>query len=325
MEVPSATGSSTALAASSTAMAAMVSAMSETESQLDLDVTVLAFAQWVSEMKTRQANAHHQMQAEMSIIRNAITSNNMELGDFKRHSAAIQQQMQSEINEIRESLSTVFMEITSAVRNNAEADQDTRLKIQSLNEQAVRNETSFAQLADAADQSQSKLRNAVQEMQSSSERMREELVSLCRFNEGMENGVNDRYNRIALDMDQVGNDLHVQLERRKDHLKKMVNDVMLIGESLHNLVADFGEQKRTTFDVQNKLQSNLYVLDQILRPTEDPTRGRPQKVEGAFPQPQARALTSMQTGAPMQTGVFAGTAIPVSANIRQVPPSVIYR
>ena len=31
--------------------------------------------------------------------------------------------------------------------------------------QAVRNETSFAQLADAADQSQSKLRNAVQESQ----------------------------------------------------------------------------------------------------------------------------------------------------------------
>merc|ERR1719261_1478401 len=147
------------------------------------------------------------------MIRNAITSNNTDLQDFKRHSAAIQQHMQSEINEIRESLSTVFMEITSAVRNNAEADQDTRLKIQSLNEQAVRNETSFAQLADAADQSQSKLRKAVEEMQNSSERMREELVSLTRFNENLETSANDRYNRIAADIDQVGNDLHSQLER----------------------------------------------------------------------------------------------------------------
>merc|ERR1719262_228233 len=170
------------------------------EKELNLDVTVLAFAQWVSEMKTRQASSHHQMQAEMSIIRNAITSNNTELGDFKRHSASIQQQMQSEINEIRESLGTVFMEITTAVRNNASADQETRLKIMSLNEQAVRNVTAFAQLADAADQSQSKLRNAVQEMQNNSERMREELVSLTRFNDNLEANLSDRYNRIAVDM-----------------------------------------------------------------------------------------------------------------------------
>merc|ERR1719440_1395200 len=104
------------------------------------------------------------------------------------------------------------------------------------------------------------------------------------------------FSSFKLHMDQVGNDLHVQLERRKDHLKKMVNDVMVIGESLHNLVADFGDQKRTTFDVQNKLQSNLYVLDQILRPGEDPARGRTIRAatEGlqVIPQQQVgRALT----------------------------------
>merc|ERR1719498_1173925 len=185
------------------------------------------------------------------------------------------------------------MEITTAVRNNAAADQEIRLKIMSLNELAVRNETTFAQLADAADQSQSKLKKAVEEMQNHSERMREELVSLTRYNDNMETNLNDRCNRIASDMDQVGNDLHQQLERRKDHLKKMVNDVMLIGESLHNLVADFGDQKKTTFDVQNKLQSNLYVLDQILRPTEEPARGRSFKTasEGVPPPQAMRTLT----------------------------------
>jgi len=232
---------------------------------LDLDVTVLAFAQWVSEMKTRQQSSQHHMQAEMSVIRNAITSNNTDLGDFKRHSAGIQQQMQSEINEIRESLSSVFMEITAAVRNNAAADQDIKLKIQSLNEQAVRNETAFAQLADAADQSQSKLRNAVKEMQESSEHMREELVSLNRYGENAEANLVARADKNAMEIDQVSQDLHIQLERRKEHLKKMVNDVMSVGESLHNLVADFGEQKRTTSDVQNKLQSCLFVLDQTGR------------------------------------------------------------
>jgi hypothetical protein len=299
------------------------------ETQLDLDVTVLAFAQWVSEMKTRQASSHHQMQAEMSIIRNAITSNNTEMGDFKRHGAAVQQHMQSEINEIRESLGTVFMEITTAVRNNASADQEIRLKIMSLNELAVRNETTFAQLADAADQSQSKLRKAVEEMQNSSERMREELVSLSRFNEKLETESNDRCTRIAADLDQAGNDLHVQLERRKEHLKKMVNDVMLISESLHNLVADIGEQKRTTFDVQNKLQSNLYVLDQILRPEatySQELRGRPLRVSSdGIPQTQvARSPTPLRQDLPV--GMMSGSyqASPMVAGSARPVQTVVY-
>merc|ERR1719384_1079906 len=131
------------------------------------------------------------------MIRNAITPNHTDLVDFKRHGETIQQQMQSEINEIRESLSNVFMEITAAVRNNAAADQDIKLKIQSLNEQAVRNETAFAQLADAADQSQSKLRNAVTEMQLSSERMRDELSGLGQFAETIESTTNERAERIG--------------------------------------------------------------------------------------------------------------------------------
>lgn len=240
-------------------------ASAPSESPLDLDVTVLAFAQWVSEMKSRQANAQNQLRAEMSMIRNAISSNHMDLSDFKRHGAAIQQQMQSETNEIRESLSGVFMEITSAVRNNSAADQDIKLKIQSLNEQAVRNETCFAQLAEAADQSQSKLRSAVTEMQLSSERMRDELSSLTRHSENLEGTVSDRGERISADMEQLTQDLYTQLERRREHLRKMVNDVVSIGESLQGLVTDLGEQRNGADGAQNRIQSSLYSVDQTLR------------------------------------------------------------
>lgn len=232
---------------------------------LDLEVTVLAFAQWVTELKARQTSSYQQVQAELSVIRNSIASNHTELTDVKRHGAAIQQQMQSEINEIRESLSNVFMEITAAVRNNAGADQELKLKIQSLNEQAVRNETAFAQLADAADQSQIKLRNAVQEMQRSSERMRDELLALTRQADGLESTVTDRTERISNDMDQFHQDVRTQLERRKEQLRKMINDVATIGESLQNLVNDLSEQRRVSTDAQSKLQSSIYVLDQVLR------------------------------------------------------------
>jgi len=237
----------------------------QAHSQLDLDVTVLAFAQWTSELKSRQHNSQHQMQAELSMIRNAITSNKTELSDFKRHGAAIQQQMQSEINEIRELLSNVFMEITSAVRNSAAADQEVKLKIQGLNEQAIRNETFFAQLADAANQSQLKLRNDVKDMQISSEQMRNDLLDLSRQTDSFDSTLGERAERIQADSDLFSQDVHLHLERRKEHLKKMVNDVVQIGESLQTLVADFTEQRRSTNNTQTKLQATLYALEHTMR------------------------------------------------------------
>lgn len=296
--------------------------MSSLEPRLDLDVTVLAFAQWVSEMKSRQHNMHHQMQAEMSMIRNTITPNHTDLVDFKRHGAAIQQQMQCEINEIRESLSNVFKEITNAVRNNAAADQGIKLKIQSLNEQAVRNETAFAQLADAADQSQSNLRNAVQEMQSSSERMRDELGTLTRHAESMETIVGDRAERINTDVAKLTEELHVQLERKREHLKKMVNDVVSIGESLQHLVLDFSEQRKAANDVQNKLQNSLYVLDQTSKKKSSSVASRGLATATDTPQLGHRYTPHMQ----QRPSSIPGQVTAVQSNTRPMPmTNVMYR
>lgn len=282
----------------------------------DMDVTVLAFAQWASEMKTRQSSAMQQCGAEMSMIRNAVGSNAGDLGDFKRHGATIQSQMQSEINEIRETLSSVFMEITAAVRNNAAADQDIKLRIQSLNEQAVRNETAFAQLADAADKSQGKLRTAVTEMQLSSERMRDDLGQLARQTENLEAGMGDKMERIGNDMDGLSQDLRSQLERRRDHLKKMVNDVVAIGESLQNLVQDFGEQRRGAGGTQGRIQNALQTIDHA-------GGSRPLQATADALQP-ARYVAQGQPQMPYQPQMPAGMYQP-AMNGQPMPGQVFYR
>eukprot|EP00933_Yihiella_yeosuensis_P044824 TRINITY_DN40096_c0_g1_i1.p1 TRINITY_DN40096_c0_g1~~TRINITY_DN40096_c0_g1_i1.p1 ORF type:complete len:381 (-),score=67.02 TRINITY_DN40096_c0_g1_i1:104-1246(-) len=242
-----------------------VADMFSSDTDRDMDVTVLAFAQWASEMKNRQANSHKQMQTELNTVKNAINCNHLDLTDFKRHGAAIQQQMQLEINEIRESLSSVFMEITAAVRNNASADQELKLKIQSLNEQAVRNETAFAQLADAADQSQSKLRAAVLDMQQSSERMRDDLSALNQQTESLQGIVGEQSERLSSDMDQVAQELRWQLEKRKDKLKRLVTDVVSIGEHLQTLMRDIAEHQKDANTKQSKIQSSLYAIDRSVR------------------------------------------------------------
>merc|ERR1712167_288042 len=68
-----------------------------------------------------------------------------------------------------------------------------------------------------------------------------------------------------MDVEQISQDLKAQLDRRKDNLKKMVNDVCQISNSLTSWMADFAEQKKSTLETQNKLQSSLYALDQSQR------------------------------------------------------------
>merc|ERR1711957_331690 len=71
--------------------------------------------------------------------------------------------------------------------------------------------------------------NAVQEMQLSSERMRDEIATLTRQSESLETTVGERTDHLAQDLDGFAQDMRGQMDRRKEHLKKMVNDVMQIG------------------------------------------------------------------------------------------------
>merc|ERR1711878_54180 len=95
--------------------------------------------------------------------------------------------------------------------------------------------------------------------------MRDELGGLSRRSETIESGTNERVERIDADMDQLQQDLQGQLERRREHLRKMVNDVVTIGESLQSLVADFGEQRKGSDGMQSKLQASMYSYDQASR------------------------------------------------------------
>jgi len=101
----------------------------------DLDVTVLAFAQWLSEMRSRSNTSLQQMLAEMGIIRNGITSNNTDLTEFKRNTATVQQQMQSQISDLRDKLTDAYTEIANMKKTKNQFEQEVHAEYQSLSEQ----------------------------------------------------------------------------------------------------------------------------------------------------------------------------------------------
>merc|ERR1719424_1781763 len=101
----------------------------------DLDVTVLAFAQWLSEMRANSKTSLQQMLAEMGIIRNGITTNNTDLTEFKRNTATVQQHMQSQISDLRDKLTDAYTEIANMKKTKSQFEQEVHAEYQSLSEQ----------------------------------------------------------------------------------------------------------------------------------------------------------------------------------------------
>merc|ERR1719487_2753690 len=93
-------------------MAASASSLSPSgPPNAETDMTVQAFAQWLTDMKARSARNVNEMLSEMSIIRDSITQNNVDLQDFARNSSGVSQQMQSQLTDLKEKLISAFGEI----------------------------------------------------------------------------------------------------------------------------------------------------------------------------------------------------------------------
>merc|ERR550537_599867 len=236
--------------------------------QNDVDVTALAFAQYVSELKSRAASSHNQLHAEMGQVRTAIGTNNSDLQELKRHTAAVQQQMQGEISSLRESLSQVFMEITEGVRKGSEGDHDMKLNFQSLDEQLVQNETRLTQLSESAELSQVQMREFVSELQGQAERVKEELDGLKRFVEETEQRSQERANAISAGVQQLQKDRHVEVERRKDQERANAISAGQVAETLAPLQSDYQEHRAEGTARQNRVQQGIFALEETRRAEE---------------------------------------------------------
>mmetsp|Transcript_15241 Transcript_15241/g.34385 ORF Transcript_15241/g.34385 Transcript_15241/m.34385 type:complete len:353 (-) Transcript_15241:153-1211(-) len=138
----------------------------------DLDVTVLAFAQWLSEMRSRSNSSLQQMLAEMGIIRNGITSNNTDLTEFKRNTATVQQQMQSQISDLRDKLTDAYTEIHNLKKTKSSFEQEVLAEYQSLSEQLQFKTLELEQLKKAYAQTHQSFQQQINQMQNEVKELR---------------------------------------------------------------------------------------------------------------------------------------------------------
>jgi chromosome segregation ATPase len=237
--------------------------------QGDVDVTALAFAQYVSELKQRAASAHHQLHAEMGVIRNAISANSQDLGDFKRNTASVQQQMQTEISQLREALSSVFIEITNAVRSGSESDHDLKLNFQSLDEQIMQNDTLITQLSESAELSQVQMQEFVAELQTQAERVRDELAGLKQYVTDLETKSSERAAALSVAVSDLAKKRANLQDQRKEQVAKMRVEAQKLLEPLNTLVLDMQEHRKEQTAAQNRVQQAVFGLDEARRQEEN--------------------------------------------------------
>lgn len=78
----------------------------------DVDSTVLAYAQWLSELQQHANQAKYHQKAELEVLREAVSAQSSELNDFKRHCMGAIQQIQQQVSDVKINLAAVQSSIT---------------------------------------------------------------------------------------------------------------------------------------------------------------------------------------------------------------------
>lgn len=230
--------------------------------QVDTDSTVQTFAHWLTELKTRNSNTLQQMLSEMSIIRDGITSNNMELTEFKRHSTGISQQMQSQLTDLREKLTNAFGEITSLVKQKTSSDQEMMQDINSLQQGLSYKTSELESLKRSYSQAHQQLQNSLIQIQNHLSVTNNEVQNAKNHAEKVQKDTVASFSDIDGNLRGLEDQLAVGNAENRNQMLHLQEDISRIHESLTSLSAEFLDHKRSANSVHNRLQSQVWSLEE---------------------------------------------------------------
>lgn len=226
----------------------------------DLDVTVLAFAQWLSEMKGRSNASLQQMLAEMGIIRNGITSNNTDLTEFKRNTATVQQQMQSQISDLRDKLTEAYTEIANMKKTKSQFEQEVHAESQSLSEQLQFKTLELETLKKAYAQTHQQLQQQIIQLQTEVNELRMRGDDASRQNHlTLEQNVN-KVSEVEMASQYTSNEMK---RLRGDHDQAIANlaeNMNRWNETLRDLSKEFHDFQKVMNVNQQRLQNGIWEV-----------------------------------------------------------------
>mmetsp|Transcript_72594 Transcript_72594/g.183104 ORF Transcript_72594/g.183104 Transcript_72594/m.183104 type:complete len:349 (+) Transcript_72594:143-1189(+) len=284
----------------------------------DLDVTVLAFAQWLSEMRSRSNSSLQQMLAEMGIIRNGITSNNTDLTEFKRNTATVQQQMQSQITDLRDKLTDAYTEIANLKKTKSGFEQEVHAEYQSLSEQLQFKTLELETLKKAYAHTHQQLQQQIIQMQSEVNELRLKGDDATRQSHlTYEQNVN-KVSEVEMATQYANNEMK---RIRSDHdqaISNLAENMNRWNETLRDLSKEFHDFQKVMNVNHQRIQSSLWDVQAKTgiapSPALDAGGVRMESEGKVVSPPGARQAPAMQ-------GAVAPGAAPQGAAIRAQSPA----
>jgi predicted nucleic acid-binding Zn-ribbon protein len=249
----------------------------------DLDVTVLAFAQWLSEMRSNSKTSLSTMLAEMSIIRNGITSNNTDLTEFKRNTAQVQQQMQSQISDLRDKLADAYTEIANMKKTKTEFEREVHADCQSLNDQLNFKTLEMETLKKAYAQTHQQLQQQIIHMQSEVNEVRMRGDDAFRQSHVTNEQNSSKVGEVEMATQHAGTELK---RLRVDHEKaisSLADNMNRWNETLRDLSKEFHDFQKVMNVNHKNLQGSVWEVQAnagLVRPMQPPNGGGLAMVEG---------------------------------------------
>eukprot|EP00928_Gymnodinium_smaydae_P005243 TRINITY_DN117_c0_g1_i1.p1 TRINITY_DN117_c0_g1~~TRINITY_DN117_c0_g1_i1.p1 ORF type:complete len:373 (+),score=76.07 TRINITY_DN117_c0_g1_i1:81-1199(+) len=229
---------------------------------VETDATCQAFAHWLTELKARNSKTLQEMLSEMSIIRDGITSNNMDLSDFKRNSTGISQQMQTQLTDLREKLTNAFSEITALVKAKTTSDQEMMQDINSLQQSLSVSTQELEALKRSYSQAHSQLWNSLIQIKNHLEVTNNEVGQAKESAERVHRETTSRLADLDTSLRGIEDDLRVGNSENRNQMGQLQEDIARIHEAISNVSAEFNDHKRAAHSVHNKFQSAVWSLEE---------------------------------------------------------------
>lgn len=280
------------------------------EATVEADPTVSTFAQWLTELRARNNRTLQEMLAEMSIIRDGITNNNMELTEFKRNSTGVSQQMQTQLTDLREKLTSAFGEITALVKQKTSSDQEMMQDIHGLQQNLSSKTAELEALKRSYSQAHTQLQSSLIQIQNHLQVTNTEIQAARSACERVSKDASARFATIDDGLKAVEDELNVGNAENRNQMLQLQEEIARIHESLASVSAEFLDHKRATNSVHNKLQSQVWGIEE----------GRKNFAQGA----QASATVHHSLGQVQQhPQVYQQAGAPMSIRSPSSPPSVM--
>merc|ERR1719387_2800496 len=191
-----------------------------------------------------------------------MTTNSLQLADFKRHCTSVQQQLLTQVTELREKLSDCFAEIATLARQKAEVDMRAQQELQAFREVLTSKNRELEAVRKANAEHVSTLQAQLSQCAAKLTAAENEMAILRRSTNSQHDTALAKFNEVDRAME-VFHSSVAQNRRTIDEVKAANKEEReWVHQALGNLQSEVEDYKKEHMASATKVAAQVYVLEE---------------------------------------------------------------